>query len=221
MMNHPSPGLRGVRRYILEPSSNRLAEQCDVAHLARTLVHFPPQGEPPWPHPSQFEYTPHKKKICTRKAIPPPAVAQSYLLVMSTMIMTSIISTFSFFVMWKHSNILKTFINIVIFYFFMELHMRDVLFYTTENWRTLMWRFFSFLTHLRQEVRSSTTASNPFKLFKQVTDHTAHWSGFSWTFLNFSDIYDSPSVNCFLASPCFYPNSKRIKQITEKGKEAA
>lgn len=38
---------------------------------------------------------------------------------------------------------------------------------------------FSFLSHLRQEVKSSTTASNPFKLFKQVTDHTAHWSGFS------------------------------------------
>lgn len=54
MIKHPGPGLRGVRRCVLEPSSNRLAEQCDVAHLAQTPVHFPLQGEPPWPHPSQF-----------------------------------------------------------------------------------------------------------------------------------------------------------------------
>lgn len=42
-------------------------------------------------------YSAQKKKMCTQKAIPPPAVAQSYLLVMSTMTMTWILSTFSFF----------------------------------------------------------------------------------------------------------------------------
>lgn len=211
MMNHPSPGLRGVRRYILEPSSNRLAEQCDVAHLARTLVHFPPQGEPPWPHPSQFEYTPHTKKNMHTESNSSSSCC--------TILFISDVHN-DHDMNYKHIFILR---DVKTFKYIKNIYKYcDILFFyvaTYEGCAVLYHRklentnveVFSFLSHLRQEVKSSTTASNPFKLFKQVTDHTAHWSGFSWTFLNFSDIYDSPSVNCFLASPCFYPNSKRIK----------
>lgn len=40
MINHPNHRPQGVRRCILEPSSNRLAEQCGVGHLAQTTVHL-------------------------------------------------------------------------------------------------------------------------------------------------------------------------------------
>lgn len=47
MINRPGRRPRGVRRCILEPSSNRLAEQCDVAHLAQTAVHSPRRASLP------------------------------------------------------------------------------------------------------------------------------------------------------------------------------
>lgn len=85
MINRPGCGPRGVRRCVLEPSSNRLAEQCDVAHLARTPVRSPRRASLPdlIPHCFNIHHT-QKKKMCTRKPNPPPAVAQTYLLVMST-----------------------------------------------------------------------------------------------------------------------------------------
>lgn len=45
MINHPDHRPQGVRRCILEPSSNRLAEQCGVGHLAQTTVHLLLHGE--------------------------------------------------------------------------------------------------------------------------------------------------------------------------------
>lgn len=87
-----------------------------------------------------------QKEMCTQKAIPPPAVAQSYLFVMSTMTMSWIIRIFPFFKMWKQ---LKIFLNIAKycdFFFFLQFycegHVAVVYNRKLDKWRTLIWRFF-------------------------------------------------------------------------------
>lgn len=83
MINHPDHRPQGVRRCILEPSSNRLAEQCGVGHLAQTTVHLLLHGErlPDLiPHTLDILYIANNLHL-NKSHIPSPTVWQSYWLV--------------------------------------------------------------------------------------------------------------------------------------------
>lgn len=166
-----------------------------------------------------------QKEMCTQKAIPPPAVAQSYLLVMSTVTMSWIIRIFPFLWCENSKKYFKILQNIVTFF--------SILLWGTcccgisqkigqmENTNL---EVFSFLSHLRVKLIQAQPLQTLLNCLtrQMITPHIgAALAECSWTCHYRSFIYHSFSVHCFLASPCFYPNSKRIKQITEKGKEAA